>query len=238
LIQSNKTVVWRGAVQYVRIYFSSTVFIHSFRMVVFFSYFVSFPLLSVFARHNVWQTFGTPFLLLVFILGLSKSFRTELITKYTLTTINTCWEATQRVMAAKLTRQTHKITVPFAVLAPGGQSWNFWIHLRISCCLFQDAAFWSLQCCKCSSDFSGRIFSIVSNEYTLVPLPESIFSTVASRTALGPTQPHIQWVSGSLSLGVKRPGREADHSLPSSAEVKERVELYLHSPNTPSWRVA
>jgi hypothetical protein len=32
--------------------------------------------------------------------------------------------------------------------------------------------------------------------------------------------------------------READHSLPSSAEVKERVELYLNSPNTPSWRGA
>jgi hypothetical protein len=30
-------------------------------------------------------------------------------------------------------------------------------------------------------------------------------------------------------------GREADHSRPSSAEVKEWVELYLHSPNTPSW---
>jgi hypothetical protein len=33
-------------------------------------------------------------------------------------------------------------------------------------------------------------------------------------------------------------GREADHSPPSSAEVKEWVELYLHSPNTPSWRGA
>jgi hypothetical protein len=31
-------------------------------------------------------------------------------------------------------------------------------------------------------------------------------------------------------------GREADHSPPSSAEVKEWVVLYLHSPNTPSWR--
>jgi hypothetical protein len=38
--------------------------------------------------------------------------------------------------------------------------------------------------------------------------------------------------------GVKRPGREADHSPPSSAEVKEWVELYLHSPSTPSWRGA
>jgi hypothetical protein len=32
-------------------------------------------------------------------------------------------------------------------------------------------------------------------------------------------------------------GREADHSPPSSAEVKEWVELYNHS-NTPSWRGA
>jgi hypothetical protein len=36
----------------------------------------------------------------------------------------------------------------------------------------------------------------------------------ASRPALGSAQPHIQWVPGILSLGVKRPGREADHSPP------------------------
>jgi hypothetical protein len=45
--------------------------------------------------------------------------------------------------------------------------------------------------------------------------------TTASRTALGPTQTPIQWEPGALSLGVKRPVREADHSPPSSAEVKE-----------------
>jgi hypothetical protein len=45
--------------------------------------------------------------------------------------------------------------------------------------------------------------------------------TTASRTALGPTQSPIQWVLGALSLGVKRLGSEADHSPPSSAEVKE-----------------
>jgi hypothetical protein len=39
-------------------------------------------------------------------------------------------------------------------------------------------------------------------------------------------------------LGVERPGREADHSPPSIAELKECVELYLHSPNTPSRRGA
>jgi hypothetical protein len=47
-----------------------------------------------------------------------------------------------------------------------------------------------------------------------------IISFTASRTALGPTQPPIQWVSEALYLGVKWPGREVDHSPPSSAEVK------------------
>jgi hypothetical protein len=56
-----------------------------------------------------------------------------------------------------------------------------------------------------------------------------LFNT-ASRMALGPTQSPIQWVPGPLSLVIKRPGCEADHSPPSSAEVKECVELYLHSP--------
>jgi hypothetical protein len=57
-----------------------------------------------------------------------------------------------------------------------------------------------------------------------------------SRTALGPTQTPIHWIPGALSLRIKRPGREADHSPPSSSEVKEGVELYHHFPNTPSWR--
>jgi hypothetical protein len=66
-----------------------------------------------------------------------------------------------------------------------------------------------------------------------------IFSfTTAFRTTLGPTQPPIQWARGALSLEVERPGREADHSPTSSVEVKECVELYLHSPNMPSWRGA
>jgi hypothetical protein len=49
-----------------------------------------------------------------------------------------------------------------------------------------------------------------------------LFNTV-SRTALGPTQPPVQWVLGVLSLGVKQAEREADHSPPSSAKVKECV---------------
>jgi hypothetical protein len=43
---------------------------------------------------------------------------------------------------------------------------------------------------------------------------------------------------GSLPGSKTAPGHEADHSAPSSVEVKVCVELYLHSPNTSSWRGA
>jgi hypothetical protein len=46
-----------------------------------------------------------------------------------------------------------------------------------------------------------------------------IFSTV-SKSVVGPTHPPIQWVSGAIFLEVKRQGGEANHSPPSSAEVK------------------
>jgi hypothetical protein len=49
--------------------------------------------------------------------GVSKSFRTELIKKYTLTTISTRREATQRVMTAKLTWLTHRILIQLHLVA-------------------------------------------------------------------------------------------------------------------------
>jgi hypothetical protein len=55
-----------------------------------------------------------------------------------------------------------------------------------------------------------------------------LFAT-ASRLALGPTQPPIQWGTGVSFRGIKRPGRDADHSPPSGAKVKEYVKLYLES---------
>jgi hypothetical protein len=44
--------------------------------------------------------------------------------------------------------------------------------------------------------------------------------SIASRPALGLTQPPIQWVPGDVYLEVKWPGHEADHSPPTSAKVK------------------
>jgi hypothetical protein len=46
-----------------------------------------------------------------------------------------------------------------------------------------------------------------------------LFAT-ASRAALVPPKSPIQWIPGALSLGIKRPGCEADHSFRSSAEAK------------------
>jgi hypothetical protein len=63
-----------------------------------------------------------------------------------------------------------------------------------------------------------------------------LFST-SSRTALGPAEPPIQRVPETLSPGVKWPGREADHSPPTSAEVK-KMWVYTSTPPTPSWRSA
>ena len=50
-----------------------------------------------------------------------------------------------------------------------------------------------------------------------------------SRPALGHTQPPVQWIPG-LSRRQRQPGRGADPPPPSSAEILERVELYLYSP--------
>jgi hypothetical protein len=57
-----------------------------------------------------------------------------------------------------------------------------------------------------------------------------LFATASTRV-LGPTQPHIEWVPGTPSLQVKRPGREADISSPSNAvrplTLNEFLALFL-----------
>jgi hypothetical protein len=65
----------------------------------------------------------------------------------------------------------------------------------------------------------------------------SMLFSMASRPALGSNQPAIQWTLRAVSSGVKRPGRRDDHSLPSSAEVKNDGGI-PHLPHTSSWRDA
>jgi hypothetical protein len=53
-----------------------------------------------------------------------------------------------------------------------------------------------------------------------------------SRPALGPTQPFLRWVLG-LFPGRSGRGVAVIMHSPSSAEVKERIELYLYSRSGP-----
>jgi hypothetical protein len=54
----------------------------------------------------------------------------------------------------------------------------------------------------------------------LYPQGKLLLYFTMCRLALGPTQSPIQWVPAALSPGVNQPGHKADHSLPSSAEIK------------------
>ena len=58
--------------------------------------------------------------------------------------------------------------------------------------------------------------------------------SVPARTGRGG---HSASCMGAPFQGVKRPGRGVDHPVPRSAEVKERIELYLETPPPSSWSV-
>ena len=63
----------------------------------------------------------------------------------------------------------------------------------------------------------------------------AIFSAPV-QTAPGAHPDSYKMGTGSFP-GVKRPGRDVDDPPPSTAEVKERVQLYLYSPSGPPWSV-
>lgn len=54
---------------------------------------------------------------------------------------------------------------------------------------------------------------------------KTLFFSTSARQALGPTQPPMEWVSGAFSSRVKRLGREAHHSPPPSAEVRNTAAI-------------
>jgi len=77
-------------------------------------------------------------------------------------------------------------------------------------------------------------YIIKQNKHVLDNFP---FTTFLSTPNLGPTKPPIKWIPEALSLGIKRPVREADHSPPSTVEVKNAWS-YTSTPPTSSWRGA
>jgi hypothetical protein len=60
-----------------------------------------------------------------------------------------------------------------------------------------------------------------------VPVRSRIFTS--PRRPDRPTQPPFRWVPEVLSPTIKQPGREADRSSPTSAEVK-KTWIYISSP--------
>jgi hypothetical protein len=62
--------------------------------------------------------------------------------------------------------------------------------------------------------------------------PDKVKNFLFSKSSIpapGATQPLIQWIPETFSLGVKQSGPEADHSPPSSAEVK-KIWIYRSVP--------
>jgi hypothetical protein len=91
---------------------------------------------------------------------------------------------------------------------------------------------------KHRDNFTFTLYWVCWGSKVRFPTGAGNFFIFSSRTALGLTQPLIQWVTGALSLGVNRPGREADNSpfhLVPRSRMRGAIPLL---PNTPSWRGA
>jgi hypothetical protein len=85
-------------------------------------------------------------------------------------------------------------------------------------------------------EFSRYSESLRAGRYgDRIPVEERFSAPVQTSSGAHPSS--YTMVTSSSSSGVKRPGRGVEHTLPSSTEVKDRVELYLYSPSGPSWPV-
>jgi hypothetical protein len=202
--------------------------------------------------------------------SVSKSFRTESITKYTLTFGITRWEAIQRVMEAKLTRLTHKIAIQLHLVAESCticssrarrpvrklldtpsyvSTFSLFCFIHLPSLGFSTSSLISWMVIHSSSSFLilsreswSRDSSVgIALGYGLDDLGSRVrFPAGAGNFSLqrrvqngsGARPTYLMGTTGSF-LGGK-----ADQSPPSSAEVKEWVELFVHSPTTPSWRGA
>jgi hypothetical protein len=74
--------------------------------------------------------------------------------------------------------------------------------------------------------FGISSFYEITSKYTVISVPvlSNFHFSMSSGPALGSTQPPIKWVSG-----TKLQGPEADHSPPTSAEIK-KMWIYTSTP--------
>jgi hypothetical protein len=105
--------------------------------------------------------------------------------------------------------------------------------------------FWTIQHIKIFEQKLGEIYIVVFNtvDWFRHTLSTVVFllsqgARFSATAQTGPGAHPASYTMGSGSFpGVKRSGCGTDHPLPSSAKVKERVELYLYSTSGPSWPV-
>jgi hypothetical protein len=140
--------------------------------------------------------------------------------KHMLTTINTRWEATQLVMATKLTRLTHKITIQLHLVAESSTICSSRSRRPVRKLLDTPLYFVFVFPLK-RSGIAKRYSAGIRAGWLAVPVQAGAGNFPSPRSdRLWCHAASIQWVTGAICLGVKRSGREIDHSLPSSAEVE------------------
>ena len=108
----------------------------------------------------------------------------------------------------------------------------FWISCSFSTSSSNASHF---RCSKLSNP--TLLCSLLATDWTVRnsnPAGGEVFRTCAERL-WGP--PSLLYNGYGVFPGVNRPRRGVDHPPPSSAEVKERVDLYIYSLSGPSWPV-
>ena len=87
-----------------------------------------------------------------------------------------------------------------------------------------------------SSCLWARVAVGIATRYGLDRILVGMRFSAPMQTGPGTHPAFITMGSGSFP-GVKQPGHGVDHPPPSSAKVKERIELYIFSPSGPLWPV-
>jgi hypothetical protein len=113
---------------------------------------------------------------------------------------------------------------------PGTHWIGGWVGPRVSLDAVEKIKI--LHCRESNNDTCANKFT------TLIPGKCRDFAPLRSLETRSRTHPvSIQLVPGALFLELKLPGREADHSPPASAEVKNGGDI-LPLPDTSSWHSA
>jgi hypothetical protein len=104
------------------------------------------------------------------------------------------------------------------------------------------AALWYVLSFIC--DFVSFPLLLMPTDIVAITYPYNMSNDSSASTVLGyrlvEQGSRIPFMAGAGNFSLRHHvqngwGHEADHSLPSSAKVKEWVGLYLHSPNTHLW---